>query len=219
MADQVGRDHRVLAREPRRNVLPVSRRVHHPVYQHQGRAAAGDPVDHPVPVQLDLPFLEVRNEGGSPRLVVCVQARIWAGTLPGCGRGRPRRMGATANRSLHCAVLGAMTSRCTRFAAALLAVALAAGLAAAGPALAKPHPDVGAASIAASVHVASMTDRHRHAKKSSSRSLKPYRGVGSWVDIYDPAAQRQPEAAVADMAARGVRTLYLETANFKQKRE
>jgi hypothetical protein len=64
-----------------------------------------------------------------------------------------------------------------------------------------------------------MTDRHHHAKKSSGPSLKPYRGAGSWVDIYDPAAQKRPEAVVADMAAHGVRTLYLETANFKQKRD
>ena len=34
-----------------------------------------------------------------------------------------------------------------------------------------------------------------------------------WVDLYDEAAWADPVAAVADMAAHGVRTLYLETSN------
>ena len=41
-----------------------------------------------------------------------------------------------------------------------------------------------------------------------------YRGLGTWVDMYDAKAWADPAAAVADMAAHGVRTLYLETANF-----
>jgi hypothetical protein len=41
-----------------------------------------------------------------------------------------------------------------------------------------------------------------------------YRGLGTWVDMYDAKAWSDPTAAVADMAAHGVRTLYLETANF-----
>jgi len=41
-----------------------------------------------------------------------------------------------------------------------------------------------------------------------------YRGLGTWVDMYDAKAWSDPAAAVADMAAHGVRTLYLETANF-----
>ena len=48
-------------------------------------------------------------------------------------------------------------------------------------------------------------------------SLAAYRGLGTWVDIYDPTAWARPEAMVAKMKARGVRTLYLETANFRQK--
>jgi hypothetical protein len=41
-----------------------------------------------------------------------------------------------------------------------------------------------------------------------------YRGLGTWVDMYDAKAWADPTAAVADMASHGVRTLYLETANF-----
>ncbi len=44
-----------------------------------------------------------------------------------------------------------------------------------------------------------------------------YEGLGTWVDIYDPGPFGDPEGTVAAMAARGVRTLYLETANYKQR--
>ena len=62
VAEQVGGDHRVAVGEPQRDLLPVARGVDHPVDQDDGRAVAGDPVDHPVAVQLDLPFVE--EEGG-----------------------------------------------------------------------------------------------------------------------------------------------------------
>ncbi len=44
-------------------------------------------------------------------------------------------------------------------------------------------------------------------------NLGPFRGLGVWVDIYDEAAWADPAAAAADMAARGVRTLFLQTSN------
>ena len=43
--------------------------------------------------------------------------------------------------------------------------------------------------------------------------LNAYRGLGTWVDLYDSNAWKQPGAAVADMARHGVRTLFLETSN------
>lgn len=45
-----------------------------------------------------------------------------------------------------------------------------------------------------------------------------YRGAGAWVDVYDDRAVPDPGLAVADMAARGVRTLYLETGNWRLSR-
>jgi hypothetical protein len=51
---------------------------------------------------------------------------------------------------------------------------------------------------------------------AAAPSLDPYRGLGTWVDIYDDRQLAAPESTVAAMAARGVRTLYLETGNFKQ---
>ncbi len=41
----------------------------------------------------------------------------------------------------------------------------------------------------------------------------PFQGLGVWVDLYDETAWGDPAAAIADMAAHGVRTLYLETSN------
>lgn len=41
----------------------------------------------------------------------------------------------------------------------------------------------------------------------------PFEGLGVWVDIYDAAAWADPPAAVADMVAHGVHTLYLQTSN------
>jgi hypothetical protein len=48
-------------------------------------------------------------------------------------------------------------------------------------------------------------------------AIDDYRGLGTWVDLYDPAQFADPEGTVAGMAARGVRTLYLETGNYKQR--
>ncbi len=46
-------------------------------------------------------------------------------------------------------------------------------------------------------------------------SADAYRGLGSWVDVYDGRAWSDPAAAVRDMAKHGVRTLYLETSNSR----
>src|SRR5664279_4482161 len=56
------------------------------------------------------------------------------------------------------------------------------------------------------------------AARPQAAAAKPrivmYRGLGTWVDMYDAKAWADPATAVADMAAHGVRTLSLETANF-----
>jgi hypothetical protein len=48
---------------------------------------------------------------------------------------------------------------------------------------------------------------------SSSDRLDAYRGLGTWVSIYDKRAWADPAAAVADMDGHGVRTLFLQTGN------
>jgi hypothetical protein len=53
---------------------------------------------------------------------------------------------------------------------------------------------------------------------SSRANVNAYRGLGSWVDIYDTAELSRPVATIKAMAARGVRTLYLETSNYRSAR-
>jgi hypothetical protein len=47
-----------------------------------------------------------------------------------------------------------------------------------------------------------------------SDPLRPYRGLGAWVDIYDDRAWEHPVRTAAGLRRRGVRTLYLETCHF-----
>jgi hypothetical protein len=54
---------------------------------------------------------------------------------------------------------------------------------------------------------------------TSPPDLDAYRGLGTWVDIYDKHQYYNPAPTVAQMAARGVRTLYLETGNYKAKKD
>ncbi|HEY7660644.1 MAG TPA: hypothetical protein VIC58_08625 [Actinomycetota bacterium] len=45
-----------------------------------------------------------------------------------------------------------------------------------------------------------------------------FRGLGTWIDIYDERAWKHPAATVDDMAAQGVRTIYLQTSNYNRSR-
>ena len=45
--------------------------------------------------------------------------------------------------------------------------------------------------------------------------LTLYRGLGTWTDIYDETTYERPVATVKAMHGQGVRTLYLETANYR----
>lgn len=51
--------------------------------------------------------------------------------------------------------------------------------------------------------------------KAKGPSLRAFKKLGAWVDLYDYEAI-EPEAASADMAARGVKTLYLQTARWNK---
>ncbi|MGH2722758.1 MAG: hypothetical protein ACRDI0_00560 [Actinomycetota bacterium] len=54
------------------------------------------------------------------------------------------------------------------------------------------------------------------ASAAKGRSLAAYRGLGSWVDIYEDAAWKRPKRTARIMAGHGVRTLYLETSNYSR---
>ena len=86
---------------------------------------------------------------------------------------------------------------------ALAAAALAVGLSVVGQGrsstVGDPEPSVTASTSASAT--------------PSGPSLEAYRGLGSWVDIYDDRAWNDPAAAVRDMSRHGVRTLFIETGN------
>jgi hypothetical protein len=46
--------------------------------------------------------------------------------------------------------------------------------------------------------------------------LGAYRGLGSWVDIYEEGAWNHPKRTARVLAGHGVRTLYLETSNYRR---
>ncbi len=43
-----------------------------------------------------------------------------------------------------------------------------------------------------------------------------YRGLGTWVDIYETSVWNDPEGAVEHMQGRGVETVYLQTSNYSR---
>ena len=45
----------------------------------------------------------------------------------------------------------------------------------------------------------------------------PFSGLATWVDIYDGPVYSNPEGTAARIAARGVRTVFAETANYKAR--
>jgi hypothetical protein len=55
------------------------------------------------------------------------------------------------------------------------------------------------------------------ASSVSSHRRTAYAGLGTWLSIYAKKAWRDPEQQVAAMARDGVRTLYLETGNYRQR--
>ncbi|HVF53770.1 MAG TPA: hypothetical protein VNC78_09225 [Actinomycetota bacterium] len=48
-------------------------------------------------------------------------------------------------------------------------------------------------------------------------ALSAYRGLATWIDIYDKGPWKHPRVAVSKMADRGVQTLFLETGNYRIK--
>jgi len=54
------------------------------------------------------------------------------------------------------------------------------------------------------------------ARPAEAKTLAPYHGLAAWVDIYDQTIWGDPEGGSAAIAARGVRTVYLETSNYSQ---
>lgn len=49
---------------------------------------------------------------------------------------------------------------------------------------------------------------------AEARSINAYRGLGAWIDIYDPSLWNDPVGTVRTAHRQHVRTLYIETANY-----
>jgi DhnA family fructose-bisphosphate aldolase class Ia len=74
---------------------------------------------------------------------------------------------------------------------------------------------VARAVLAAGLALAAAGGIQAVAKDAVTRpSLLAYRGLGTWVDIYDAALWNDPAAAVQSMQADGIRTIYLQSSNF-----
>lgn len=48
----------------------------------------------------------------------------------------------------------------------------------------------------------------------TGRSLEMFRGLGTWIDIYDGGLMHHPRRTVRRASAKGVETIYVETANY-----
>ena len=55
-------------------------------------------------------------------------------------------------------------------------------------------------------------EKAEHAK----RDISAYRGLGTWLDMYDEVPYKRPRAVVAEIASHGVKTIYLQTSNYNR---
>jgi hypothetical protein len=70
------------------------------------------------------------------------------------------------------------------------------------------------AGLCAALAIALVLAGAANTARRATPSLAVYRGLGTWVDLYDPKAFKSPGAVITSMKQRGARTLYLETANY-----
>jgi hypothetical protein len=52
--------------------------------------------------------------------------------------------------------------------------------------------------------------------KTVAPDLAAYSGVGTWIDIYSSSSRADPDRLVSGLAGYGVRTLFVQTGNFRQ---
>lgn len=55
--------------------------------------------------------------------------------------------------------------------------------------------------------------------KGKAKRASVFRGVGAWVDIFDDQGWADPEGTVAALRQEGVKTLYLQTCNYRCKQD
>jgi hypothetical protein len=69
--------------------------------------------------------------------------------------------------------------------------------------------------VAATVAVA-VAGTHVASRAKATPDVSAYAGLGTWISIFGTNAYTQPDAVAAAIAARGVRTVYVQTGNFSQ---
>jgi hypothetical protein len=74
------------------------------------------------------------------------------------------------------------------------------------------QPGIRALALVATIAVSCAASAHA----ATTRSLDSYRGAGTWIDIYDPEVLADPYGAVDKAAAAGIRTIFIETANYRR---
>ena len=60
-------------------------------------------------------------------------------------------------------------------------------------------------------------DSTRATPARATAATDVFQGLGTWIDIYDTAVYATPNALAARLAARGVRTAWIETSNDRSK--
>jgi hypothetical protein len=58
---------------------------------------------------------------------------------------------------------------------------------------------------------------NKAAETDPGPSLEAYQGLGAWLDIYNANLYRQPNRVAEGLAARGVKTRYLQTTNYRRR--
>jgi hypothetical protein len=53
--------------------------------------------------------------------------------------------------------------------------------------------------------------------KVDAPALTPYKGLGTWIDLYSASLRADPDRLAAALAGRGVDTLLIETGNFRRR--
>lgn len=82
----------------------------------------------------------------------------------------------------------------------------------------RPEPATSGVDTPESDHAISRYERDtedaREVDTMANPQLAAYEGLGSWVDLFDRSPWRNPSWTVRKMDARGVRTIYLQTATY-----
>jgi hypothetical protein len=79
------------------------------------------------------------------------------------------------------------------------------------------RPRTLAAALVVAVLVACVESTHAPTAAARPAGAEVFQGLGTWLDVYDTALYNAPTAVAGRLAARGVRTAWIETANDRSK--